>query len=264
MEKVNQNQGKVLCILQARMGSTRLPGKVLLKVKGIPLLEHEVKRIKRSKTINTIVIATTVNKEDNAIENLARRIGVDCFRGSEKDVLDRYYQCALLYPEFSAIVRVTGDCPLIDPVVIDKAVSLLQKGSFDYVSNVEFGKERFPNGMDVEVFTRKTLEEVAAKARLASEREHVTLFIRRNKEKFKNMNVGAPADFSRFRLTVDYPEDFEVVKFVIEHSPEDASYLEYVSLLKEHPEIMTKNMRFARNEGLKKSIKEDRMKQNNA
>ena len=105
MEKVDQSKGKVMCILQARMGSRRLPGKVLLRVQGVPLLEREVKRIKRAKTVDKIVIATTTNKEDDAIENLAKRIGVDCFRGSEKDVLDRYYQCALLYPGFSSIVR---------------------------------------------------------------------------------------------------------------------------------------------------------------
>src|SRR3989344_84902 len=176
MEKVDQSKGKVMCILQARMGSRRLPGKVLLRVQGVPLLEREVKRIKRAKTVDKIVIATTTNKEDDAIENLAKRIGVDCFRGSEKDVLDRYYQCALLYPGFSSIIRVTGDCPLIDPAVIDQVVSLLQKGSFDYVSNIEIGNETFPNGMDVEVLTRETLEEIAAKATLAAEREHVTLF----------------------------------------------------------------------------------------
>lgn len=250
MEKIDQNKGKVLCILQARMGSRRLPGKVLLQVGGVPLLEREVNRIKRAKTVDKIVIATTINKEDDAIESLARRIGVDCFRGSEKDVLDRYYQCALLYSGFFSIVRVTGDCPLVDPAVIDQVVSLFQKGNFDYVSNIEIGNETFPNGMDVEVLTRETLEEIAAKATLASEREHVTLFIRRNKEKFKNANVDAPADFSQFRLTVDYPGDFEVVKFVIEHSKEDASYIDYVSLLKTYPEIREKNIQFLRNENI--------------
>ncbi|MBI1984718.1 MAG: glycosyltransferase family protein [Candidatus Wildermuthbacteria bacterium] len=260
MEKVNQKQNAVLCILQARMGSTRLPGKVLLKVRGTPLLEYEIMRVKFSKTIDKIVIATTTNKEDDEIEKLARRIGIDCFRGSEKDVLDRYYQCALLYPKFSSIVRITGDCPLIDPGVIDEVVSLFQKGHFDYVSNIELGKETFPNGTDVEVLTREALVELAANASLASEREHVTLYIRRRKEKFKTTNVNAVRDFSHIRFTVDYLEDFEVVKFLIEHSAIDATYLQHVSLLMDNPNIMAKNMHIVRNEGLKKLSEENRLR----
>ena len=256
MEKVDQSKGKVMCILQARMGSRRLPGKVLLRVQGVPLLEREVKRIKRAKTVDKIVIATTTNKEDDAIENLAKRIGVDCFRGSEKDVLDRYYQCALLYPGFSSIVRVTGDCPLIDPLVIDQVISLFRRRHLDYASNIQ--KETFPDGMDIEVFTRKALAEAAIAARLPSEKEHVTLYMRK-KRKFKKANLAAEYDFSHIRLTVDQREDFEVVKFLIEHSSMNDGYLKYISLLTKNPEIMTKNTHIARNEGLKKSIKEDRV-----
>lgn len=258
MKKVNQKEDKVLCIIQARMGSARLPGKVLFKVQGTTLLEYEVNRVKLSKTIDKIVIATTIKKEDDAIEKLAKHMGVDCFRGSEKDVLDRYYQCSLLYPKFSSIVRITGDCPLIDPVVVDEVVSMFKKHSFDYVSNTEIGEQTFPNGIDVEVFTKKVLAKVAANARLVSDKEHVTLYIRKSK-KFKTANIKAVHDFSYVRITVDYPEDFQVVKFLIEHSAIDTPYLQYVSLLMENPKVMMKNMHIVRNKELLKLSKKSKI-----
>ncbi len=114
-----------LCIIQARIGSTRLPNKVVKEVKGVPLLEYEIKRVKRAKGIDKIVIATTVNKVDNQIKNLCKKLGIDCFRGPEDDVLDRYYRCSLKYPEYKNIIRITGDCPLIDPAVIDGVIIFL-------------------------------------------------------------------------------------------------------------------------------------------
>lgn len=256
MEKVNQKRNKVLCIIQARMGSARLPGKTLLRVKGVPLLEYEINRVKLAKEIDKIVVATTTSKEDDAIEKLCKQIKVDCFRGSENDVLGRYFQCALLYPEFSSLVRITGDCPLIDPVVIDEVVHLFKKRHFDYASNIL--KETYPDGMDIEVFTKKTLEHAAKNAKLRSEREHVTLYMRKN-IKFVKGNLAAEHDFSHFRFTVDQKEDFEVIKFLVEHSPVNARYMFYISLLLKHPAVMLKNMHIIRNEGLKKSLKEDKV-----
>lgn len=254
MEKINQEQHTILCIIQARMGSTRLPGKTLLKVKGVSLLEYEIRRVRRAKEIDKIVIATTINKEDDAIENLCKQIKVSCFRGSQTDVLDRYYQCALLYPEFSSVVRITGDCPLIDPTVIDEVVTLFKKRCLDYASNIE--KETFPDGMDMEIFTRKALTEAYQHAKLQSEREHVTPYMRKHR-KFKKGELAASYSLGRFRFTVDEKEDFELVKFLIEHSSRNAGYLDYISLLAKNPEIMKKNMHIARNEGYKKSLKED-------
>ena len=256
MEKVDKKQHATLCIIQVRMGSTRLPGKALLKVAGVPLLEYEINRVKLAREIDKIVVATTTSKEDDVIQKLCVRIRVDCFRGKKNDVLDRYYKCALRYPTYEAVVRITGDCPLIDPFVIDRVISLFRKRRLDYASNIQ--KETFPDGMDIEVFTRKALAEAAMAARLPSEREHVTLYIRK-KRKFKKANLAAEYDFSHIRLTVDQREDFEVVKFLIEHSSMNDGYLKYISLLTKNPEIMTKNTHIARNEGLKKSIKEDRV-----
>src|SRR3989344_7836087 len=172
---------KKLCIIQARMGSTRLPNKVLLEVKRTPLLEYEIQGVKRATLIDRIVVATTDSPADEKIVELCSKIGVDYFRGSEKDVLDRYYQCALKYPEYGTIIRITGDCPLIDPKVIDEVLRLFDEGKYDYASNV--AKETFPDGMDIEVFTRGALKEAANGANLASEREHVTLYIRNREDR---------------------------------------------------------------------------------
>ena len=168
-----------LCIIQARTGSTRLPGKVLMKVNGKTLLEYEIKRIKQSKKVDKIVVATSTKKNDDKIANLCKKIGVDCFRGSEKNVLDRYYQCSLKYPEYGNIIRISADCPLIDPKVIDKVVTAFEKNKkFEYVSNVL--EETFPYGLAVEVFSRRALLLAAKNAKSAFDKEHVTPYIWRN------------------------------------------------------------------------------------
>lgn len=245
---------KTLCIIQARMGSTRLPGKALLEVGGVSLLEHEIRRVKQADRINAIVVATTTKQEDDTIEAVCERLGVDCFRGPEDDVLERYRQCAEAYPDYSAIVRITGDCPLIDPRVIDEVVDFFEAEGLDYASNVL--EETFPDGMDVETFTREALFEAAEQAKLLSEREHVTPYMR-SQAHFKKGNVVAPHDFSHVRLTIDEPADFEVVSFLIEHSAEDAGYLDHIALLTKYPELMLKNMRIKRNEGWEKSLRND-------
>jgi len=243
-----------LCVIQARTGSTRLPNKVLLKAGKNSLLEYEIKRVKQSKFIDKIVVATTVEKKDDIIEKLCKKIKVDCFRGSEKDVLDRYYKCSLRYQKFKNIVRITGDCPLIDPAIIDEVINLFIKNKLDYASNVE--KETFPDGMDVEVFKREVLIEAAKKAKLTSQREHVTLYIRKTK-KYKKGNLLSEYDFSNFRLTVDEKEDYEVIKFLIKNSNIHDGYIKYISLLKKSPRIMMKNIKIKRNMGLEKSLKDE-------
>jgi len=246
---------KNLCIIQARMGATRLPGKVLKKVNGITLLEYEIKRVKRANKIEKIVVATSDKKDDDKIEKLCKKINIDCFRGSEDDVLDRYYQCSLFYPKYKNIIRITGDCPLIDPTVIDNVIAFFEKNKFDYASNVL--EETFPDGMDTEIFTRNALAESAKKAKLGSEREHITQYMIKNK-KFTKGNFTSEHDWPHFRLTVDEKKDFEVIKFLIENSKPNANYLDYISLLTKNPKIMLKNMNIIRNEGLLKSIKEDK------
>lgn len=239
-----------MCIIQARMGSTRLPGKVLKKVKGITLLEYEVKRARLAKKIDKIVVATTINKRDDRIVKACRQIRVACFRGSENDVLDRYYQCSLAYPNYETVIRLTADCPLIDPMIVDKLVEFFEGGNFDYVTNSYFRdrtEDTFPNGMDVEVFRKQTLKATTQSTKLPEEREHVTPYMKKNR-KFRRGLLKAAHDFSHFRLTVDYREDYEVVKYVIENSKLKDDYLTFISLLTKEPEIMLKNRNMKRHE----------------
>lgn len=243
-----------LCIIQARTGSTRLPNKILLKVGEDSLLGYEIKRVKQSKLIDKIVVATTDSKNDKIIKKICAQYKIDCFQGSEKDVLDRYRQCSIRYPKFSNIIRITGDCPLIDPSIVDRVINFFIENKFDYASNVE--KETFPDGMDVEVFKREVLIEAARKAKLTSQREHVTLYIRKTK-KYKLGNLLSDYDFSHFRLTVDEKEDYEVIKFLIKNSDIRDGYMKYVSLLTKNPEIMFKNSYIIRNGGLLKSLEDE-------
>jgi len=199
------------------MGSTRLPGKILKEVKGLPLLGHEIKRVELAKKISKIVLATTTLPEDDKTEEFCKKINIACFRGSVDDVLDRYYEAATEFGSFDAVMRLTGDCPLIDPIILDQLVEFFEQGRFDYASNV--GKETFPDGMDAEIFTVKALEEAYREARLKSEREHVTSYIRKSNH-FKKGNLESSGDYSAYRFTVDNPEDFEVIKFIIENSDE--------------------------------------------
>lgn len=240
------------------MSSTRLPGKVLKEVNGVPLLAYELARLNHSKMINKLVVATSDEPLDDAIAKLCEKVGVQCFRGSLNDVLSRYIGAADLYPDHDVIVRVTGDCPLIDPVVVDQTINFFLDGKYDYASNVPTNEETFPDGMDCEVFTRKALLEAGGKAMLASEHEHPNAYIRNGKQ-FTHGGMKGDGNYGGYRLTVDNPEDFEVIKFLIEHSSPDASCVDYVKLLDAHPEVRSLNMYIGHNEGYAKSLKEDKL-----
>ncbi len=248
---------KVLCIVQARMGSTRLPGKILKKINDVTLLEYEIKRLRKSKLIDKIVVATTSNTEDDSTENFCKEIGVDCFRGNDMNVLDRYFKCSQKYPEYNTILRITGDCPLVDEEVVDEVIEFFNGGKYDYASNIEFGKHGYPDGINAEILTRKALEKSWKDAKLSSEREHVTFYIRNNPSLFKSGHISSKEDLSYYRLTVDNPEDFEVIKFLMETVGPDAPYKTYVSTLDKNLEIKKINSYLKRYEGLKKSIKND-------
>jgi spore coat polysaccharide biosynthesis protein SpsF (cytidylyltransferase family) len=248
---------KVLCIIQARMGSTRFPGKILKKVKDTSLLEYEINRLRKSKLVDKIVVATTTNSEDNATEELCKKISVDCFRGNDMDVLDRYFKCSQKYPECKTIIRITGDCPLVDEEVVDEVIEFFNNGEYDYASNIEFGKHGYPDGINAEILTKEALEKSWKDAKLKSEREHVTLYIRNNPSLFKSGHISSERDLSNYRLTVDNPEDFEVIKFLMETVGTDAGYKTYVETLDKNPDIINKNAHLKRYDGLKKSIKND-------
>ncbi|MHB9010497.1 MAG: cytidylyltransferase domain-containing protein [Carboxydocellales bacterium] len=201
---------KVVCIVQARTGSTRLPGKVLRIVKGKSLLEHLVDRLQQCKKINQIVLATTDKESDQAIVDIAQKLGVGWFQGSEEDVLSRYLGAAQAY-EADIIVRVTSDCPLIDPETIDQVVDLYIKSNVDYASNTI--ERTYPRGLDTEAFSLEALYKADALAGVGPYREHVTLIMYRHPETFTLTNLTAPAGLSRsdLRLCVDTQEDFDLI-----------------------------------------------------
>ena len=202
-----------LLIVQARMTSTRLPGKVLLPLAGEPILTRLVHRLRRVQRAHGIVIATTTNPTDDPIAALCAQLGVPCYRGSEHDVLSRYADAARLHGA-DAVVRITSDCPLIDPALIDQVIAVYEEGDSDYVSNML--PPSWPYGMAVEVFSAAALQQAHAEATQAAEREHVTPFIYWHPERYRLRNVASPVDLSHHRWTVDTPEDYELVRRLFE------------------------------------------------
>lgn len=228
----------VVIISQARMASTRLPGKVLKEVLGKPLLQYQIERLWRVRGISDVVIATTVNESDDIIENVCKSLSCAVFRGSERDVLGRYYFAAKAY-NADVVIRVTSDSPLIDSFVIERVVQsyLHSTAEYDYVSNTV--KRTYPRGMDTEVFPVRVLEEVFQEARLDYEREHVTPFLYTHPERYRIRNLMYHTDVSQHRWTVDTPEDFELIRRIITafDGVHPAFTLEDIlSVLKLHPE----------------------------
>jgi spore coat polysaccharide biosynthesis protein SpsF len=251
---------KIVAIIQARMGSTRLPGKVMMDIVKKPMLWRVINRVKHAKRLNDIVIATTALNEDKQILELASEMRVKGYAGSEDDVLDRYYQAAIIY-NADIIVRITADCPLIDPNVIDRAIEFYLNHDFDYVSTGI--KPTYPDGLDTEVFSFITLERAWKEATLASEREHVTPYIRKNPQIFNIKNLENDKDLSYMRWTVDEERDLEFVREVYKrlYKEGDIFYMEDIlNLLKTHSGLMDINKGIVRDEGYLKSIKEDRIK----
>jgi len=206
---------KLVATIEARMTSTRLPGKVLMPVLGRPMLEFMVERVKRVPEIDQIVIATTVNDTDQPIVDLAGRLGVGCFRGSERDVLGRVLLAAQAY-EADIITELTGDCPLIDPEVISLIINRFHTEDADYVSNVP--KRTYPIGMETQVFPTRVLSEVAARTNDPLDREHVSRYIYHHTDSYRIVTVesGLPEQWHGFGLTLDTPEDYDLIRQVFE------------------------------------------------
>lgn len=209
----------IILIIQARMASTRLPGKVMFDLVGEPMLWRIIERARKAMRMGEVVVATTMNAEDNVIESFCQQRAVPVFRGSAEDVLARYYQTARAF-NANTIVRITADCPLIDPCVIDRCVEAFQSGNYDYVSNNTIeDTSTFPRGLEVEVISFTALETAAQDAQLQYQREHVTPYIWENKDDnfFIGPVVSATPEYRRaFRLTVDYPEDFSLMQKIYE------------------------------------------------
>lgn len=195
------------------MGSTRLPGKVLLKLdEKNTVLDFVLRQLSYCKIIDKIVVATTNLKEDDVIASLLQKNNVECFRGDSTDVLDRYYQCAKAY-SFSTIIRITGDCPLIDPNIVDKIVTKFKSNDYDYISNAV--TRSFPYGVDTEVFSFSALEMAWNCAKKDLEREHVTPYIYNNEDKFRILHYQNQQNLSSFRYTVDEIDDLKLVRHIV-------------------------------------------------
>lgn len=229
--------GKTVAIIQARMGSTRLPGKVLLDLAGQPVLAWSVNRLRRTRTIDHVVVATTTQPADDAIEALCALRGWPCYRGSEEDVLDRYYQAALAHSS-DTVVRVTSDCPLIEPEIVDRVVETLLDGrpAVDYASNI-LPPRTFPRGLDVEAMCFAALERAWTEDHNPAWREHVTPYLYRHPELFRLQGVFHTSDLSHHRWTVDTPEDLALIRTICDYMDGDLfSWHDVLNAFDAHPE----------------------------
>lgn len=237
----------IVAIIQARMGSKRLFGKVLKEVNGTPLLKYQVERVRKSQLLDNVVIATSNLDRDDEIESFCLNNKIECFRGSENDVLDRYYECAKKY-RADVIVRLTADCPLIDPIIIDNIIYLYFEENIDFAANtVPPETSTFPDGSDVEVFSMEALERANREANDPKDREHVTFYFWKYNHGFKTVQLTQDQDWSRYRFTIDYPEDFDVIEFIINELLKNNSfgYLEdIIEILDSNPGIKEKNSQY--------------------
>ncbi|MFN2453664.1 MAG: cytidylyltransferase domain-containing protein [Pyrinomonadaceae bacterium] len=227
---------RTICLIQARMGSTRLRGKVLQLILGRPMLWWDVYRINRCRFVDQVVIATTTDERDDVIVELCQREGWAYSRGSEDDVLDRYYQAAKEW-DAECIVRITSDCPLIDPQVSDYVIAGFHSAAphLDYASNI--AQRTYPRGLDTEVFSRQALERAWHEDGSIQRREHVTPFIAQQPDKFRLHSICNPVDYSQHRWTVDTAEDLALVRLVYEHFGHgDFGWQDVLSVLEEYPQ----------------------------
>jgi len=247
----------VLAILQARMSSSRLPGKVLADLQGEPMLARQIERLRRCATLDRLMVATSTEAADDAVAALCARIGVDCFRGSLDDVLDRFHAAAAGRGA-EHIVRLTADCPLADPKLIDRLVGMHVAGGYDYTSNTL--TPHWPDGLDAEVMRTEVLEAAWREATLPSEREHVTRFIYTRPERFRLGSLVGETDLSSQRWTVDTPEDLALVRAVyaaLYPAKPVFGTQDILTFLAAHPEIAALNRSHRRNEGLERSLAQD-------
>lgn len=235
------DEPRVVAIVQARMGSTRLPGKVLMDLAGRTMLERVVDRVRRADSLDAVVVATTDSPGDDAIAELCAARSWPCFRGSEADVLDRYYQAAV-EAQAAIVVRVTADCPLVDPAVIDDVVErLVRDPDVDYAAN-SLEPRSYPRGLDVEAVRFETLETAWREADGPESREHVTPYIYNHPERFRLVPVRNDRDLSVHRWTVDTPEDLKLVRWIFEELDDDrAAWADVVALVERSPEVKAWN-----------------------
>ena len=250
----------IIAIVQARMGSSRLPDKVMKKVLEKPLIDYLLERVSVVEKVDKIILATTTKPEDDSLAKHVTLLGYDVFRGSEDDVLSRYYHAFYEFKDelekSNAIVRITGDCPLIDSYLIDEVIKVYQEKSMDYVAL----SPDFSEGLDVEIFSEKLLTKAFNEAKLPSEREHVALFFHNNKALFNMCRVENSSDDSSYRITVDEEQDFVVVKCIIEYFSKNDLAMNTQNIkdyLDSNPSIYNLNANIIRNEGLQISLEKE-------
>jgi len=248
---------RIVVIIQARLGSTRLPEKVLLDLKGKPVIQRVYERACKIKKADEIIIATTLAKTDDRLVEFCKNNGMTVCRGSENDVLDRYYRAAKHF-QADAVIRITGDCPLLDPCEVDKVVEMFLSNNFDYVSNTQ--PPMLPDGLDASIGSFQAYEKSWKEASLRSEREHVTQYMRNHPELFKTGSVGYNEDHNGKRWTIDEPNDYTFISEIysrLKGKKVFGNFTEVLSILDENPELSAINASFERDEGLKKSLIEE-------
>jgi glutamate-1-semialdehyde 2,1-aminomutase len=238
---------KIIAIVQARMGSTRLPNKVLKEVNGVPMIELLLARLSQSRELDQIVVATSVDEKNIPLVRHVRALGYACEKGSENDVLERYVNAAKTH-QADLIVRITGDCPLVDPELVDKCICRFREENVDYFSNIS--PPSFPDGMDIEVVTLAALEKAMLETDKPIDREHVTSYVREASQ-FKNAGMQNNEDLSALRWTVDEPTDFEVITNVFKHFAPDIHFTwqQVLELQRSLPNLFIANQQIIRNEG---------------
>ena len=255
---------KTVAIIQARMGSTRLPNKVLMPVLGKPLLGWMLDRVATCPVVDDVILATTTDERDDVIADFAQSVGCRVYRGSEGDVLDRYYQAAcLVQPD--AIVRITADCPLLDPKILGVMIQRFSEGDLDFLSNSEPLPSSWPDGMDVSIFSFDALLKAWRCSVKPSDREHVTFYFWNNPSTFKCKRFDHEPDLSKYRITIDYPEDFDLLKAVIEHfgainpvAINNISMQEIMAFLDANPAVFSLNEKYTRGLGWKPALQRDK------
>jgi spore coat polysaccharide biosynthesis protein SpsF len=240
VSSINGEKPNVVAIIQGRMSSSRLPGKILLEIGGQPMLVQVVERVQKAQRVNRVVVATTTDPSDDPVEHLCKKHSYACYRGSQFDVLDRFYQAARIQ-DADVVVRVTADCPLIDPQVIDRTIQAFFDHNADFAANrlPPPWKRSFPIGLDTEVCSFQALEHAWKEAVLPYEREHVMPYLYEEEGRFRVVTIDAEQDWGHLRWTVDTAEDLETVRslFTLFGKREVLSWLDVLSIWQAHPEL---------------------------
>ena len=242
------------------MSSVRLPGKVMLEVCNKSFLEHMIKRITQSKKLDSVVVATTTNSNDDVIFNLCNSLGINCFRGSENNVLSRFKMVSDKINS-DIIVRLNADSPTIDPMILDDTLEIFLENKYDYVATGFPPPRTFPDGFSIEVFSSKILTQLHLEAKQTFEREHVTPYVWLQPKKFSIFRLDYEKDLSKYRLSLDYKEDYIVIKSIFENLyPKNPCFTleDIISWLEKNPEIQKINSHFRPSEGIFKSFKQDK------